>query len=104
MGARGGVGAGVGAGIGFMVAGPLGAAIGAGIGGGIGGVGDSVQTAKKQATMLGQQLNLANRKEQKPIVPTQDMDQIRASKNLKSLQLSQRSGSSSTILTDRLGG
>lgn len=105
MGARGGVGAVVGGVVGFAVGGPVGAAIGAGIGAGAGGAADARQEAKKAATELSRKLNSVNREEQKPTLPNQDMDQIRAAKNLKALQLSQRSGRASTVLTnDKFGG
>jgi outer membrane lipoprotein SlyB len=105
MGKNTGAGAVVGGAIGFAVGGPAGAAIGAGIGAGAGSIADARQDAKKAANELSRQLDAVNRQEEKPILPTTDSEQIRATKNLKALQLAQRSGRASTILTqDKFGG
>jgi hypothetical protein len=59
---------------------------------------------KDAAKKLQRDLANANRQETKPMIPTQDMDQIRATKNLKAIQLAQRSGRESTVLTEKFGG
>lgn len=81
------------------------AGLGATAGATAGAVGDMTQKAKAEAARLNRQLNAVNRNDIKQILPNQDMDQIRAAKNLRALQLSQRSGRASTILTeDKFGG
>lgn len=107
-GSVGGIGAVVGGAIGFAIGGPAGAAsgaaIGASIGGGagaaVGGASDAAAAARKMTA----QMNNATRQEQKPTIPTQDSEALRNSRNMRALQLSQRSGRASTFLTDKFGG
>lgn len=103
-GSGGGIGAVVGGAIGFAIGGPAGAAVGASIGGGagaaVGGASDAAAAARKMTA----QMNNATRQEQKPTIPTQDSEALRNSRNMRALQLSQRSGRASTFLTDKFGG
>lgn len=103
-GSVGGIGAVVGGAIGFAIGGPAGAAVGASIGGGagaaVGGASDAAAAARKMTA----QMNNATRQEQKPTIPTQDSEALRNSRNMRALQLSQRSGRASTFLTDKFGG
>lgn len=99
-----GIGAIVGGTIGFLVAGPPGAAIGAGIGAGAGGSVGASQDAASAARKMQAQMNNAQRQDQKPTMPTQDSEALRASRNMRALQLAQRSGRASTFLSDKFGG
>lgn len=80
------------------------AAGGASLGAGTGAVVGMQADAKDASKKLQRDLANANRQEKKPTIPNQDMDQIRASKNLKAIQLAQRSGRESTVLTEKFGG
>ncbi len=103
-GSGGGIGAIIGGAIGLAVGGPPGAAVGASIGGGtgaaVGGASDAAHAARKMQA----EMNNAIRQDRKPIIPTQDSEAIRASRNMRALQLSQRSGRASTFLTEKFGG
>ena len=108
------VGTVIGAGIGFAVGGPPGAVVGAQIGAGIGGTGGAVAGAKSEAghearkaqAEMTNALNAleAGRRDKKPEIPTQDSRAIQNARNMKALQLSQRSGRESTFLTNKFGG
>ena len=110
-----GGGAGVGAGLGIlaglalapMTGGAslaLAAGAGASLGAGAGAVTGMASDAKAAARKLTDQMNKATRQEQKPTIPTQDSEALRNSRNMRALNLSQRSGRASTFLTDKFGG
>lgn len=106
-GAGAGIGTVIGAAIGSIVPG-VGTAIGATAGGLIGGsAGASIggnMDAADAAKRMQEEMNSAQRREKKPVIPTQDSEAIRASRNIRALQFAQRSGRSSTFLTDKFGG
>jgi hypothetical protein len=78
----------------------LGGGAGLAAGGAVGGASDAKSAARK----LTAQFNNSSRQEQKPTIPTQDSEAIRNSRNVRALNLSQRSGRASTFLTDKFGG
>lgn len=79
--------------------------IGAVIGGLIPGVAiGGASDAKAAVRKMTAEMNNATRQEQKPTIPTQDSEALRNSRNMRALNLSQRSGRASTFLTDKFGG
>ena len=115
MGGKTGSNASIGAGLGILaglalapvtggaslaLAATAGASLGAG-GGAVTGMASDAKAAQRKMTA---EMNNATRQEQKPTIPTQDSEAIRASRNMRALQLSQRSGRASTFLTDKFGG
>ena len=112
MGGKTGSNAGIGAGLGIL-AGlaltggtslALAATAGASLGAGAGAVTGMASDAKAAARKLTSQFNNSSRQEQKPTIPTQDSEALRNTRNVRALQLSQRSGKASTFLTDKFGG
>ncbi len=99
-----GIGAVVGGIVGTIIAPGVGTAIGASLGGSLGGAVGGASDAKAAARKLTAEMNNATRQEQKPTIPTQDSEALLASRNMRALQLSQRSGRASTFLTDKFGG
>lgn len=81
-------------------------AVGAAAGAAIGGAGGAAVGGSQDAARAGRRLqnDLFTLNQKPPTLPTPNNELIRASRAAKALELSRRSGSDATILTNKLGG